>query len=211
MIRALKSYWAFTNGLYKLVMLVLLPIVLIVVNMYLAVQGDGDIVISLVVLYYIDTLSDNFFMGGFYSKNNDALEFLQSSTKFPRFAKEITIVDMVRRVLIYQIPFVIEMMYAIGNTEELEWSALNAFWPWLFVLTAQLVVVVSRHYVMWNQVYVCAIIGYSVMMLVFLFIASPYRVAPVITNLVLVVLVLIAGIITVRYTDKKVRESYYDK
>ena len=30
MLRALKSYWAFTNGIYKLVMLGLVPLVLIV-------------------------------------------------------------------------------------------------------------------------------------------------------------------------------------
>lgn len=211
MLKAVKSYWAFTNDLYKLVMLLVLPIVLIVVNMYLVRKGHGDGLMTLYVLFFVDTMSDFFFMNGFYRKNNSALEFLQSSTKFSRVVKEITIVDIIRRLLIYQIPIVIELIAAVGSQEKLEWCKNNAFWPWLASLIAQLVLLVTRHFVMWNHIYACTSIGYAVLLLSFLFISIVCSAWPVVTNVVLIVLILITSIATIRYTDKKVRESYYDE
>lgn len=209
MLKAMKSYWAFTNGLYKLVMLLVVPVVLIVSNVLLSAQEYGNGLSSLTILYVIDTMSDIFFMGGMYSKNNSSLEFLQSSPKFARVLREITIVDMVRRIFIYQIPFVVTLLCSIGDSEKLLWCEMDAFWPWLEILVAQIVVLVARHYVMWNQVFACVLFGFGTASLSFLMLKLS-TISPVVINVVLVLFILITAIITIWYTDKKVRESYYD-
>ncbi|MBQ8518950.1 MAG: hypothetical protein IJ455_05015 [Agathobacter sp.] len=210
MLKAWRSYWAFTNDLYKLMMLVVVPVALIATNIYLVARGHGDGLLTLFALYFIDTVSDLFFMNGFYRKSNSSLEFLQSSPKFARFVKEITIIDIVRRVLVYQIPFVVELIGAADSAEKLQWCKGNAFWPWLAILIAQLVVFVARHFVVWSQMYACIVAGYMVLMFCFLLIIIVGSGSPVITNLVLIVLILVMSMVTVWYTNKKVRESYYD-
>jgi len=161
-------------------------------------------------LYYADTVSDVFFMGGFYRKRNSALEFMQSSSKFSNVMKDVVMMDFVRRVLVYQIPLLIAVAGA-ENAGEIQWCKLNAFWSWLMVLIAQCVVVAARHYELGHHIYACVAVGHCAMMFIFLFIAIASEALPVVTILVLVVLVVVAGIVTIRYTDKKVRDSYYDE
>ena len=210
MLKALKSYWAFTSGGYKLVMLVVVPIMFVVLNVFLSAQEYGDGLSSLMLLYVIDTMSDIFFMGGMYRKGNSSLEFLQSSAKFSRVIRDITIVDIIRRIFIYQIPFVVTLICSIGNAEKLAWCAMDAFWPWLEILVAQVVVLIARHFVMWNQVYACVLFGFGTLSLSFLMLKLS-TLSPVVINVVLVVFILIIATATIWYSDKKVRESYYDK
>lgn len=211
MLKAWKHYWAFTNSLYKLVLLFVVPILLIGVNIYFELYGEvGDCIFALSCLYYADTISDVYFMGGFYHKGNSALEFMQSSSKFSNVMKDVVMMDFVRRVLVYQIPLLIAVVGA-ENAGEIQWCKLNAFWSWLMVLIAQCVVVAARHYELWHHIYACVAVGYCAMMFIFLFIAIVSEALPIATNIVLVVLVVVVGIVTIRYTDKKVRDSYYDE
>lgn len=210
MLKALKSYWAFTNGAYKLMMLVVVPVILVAGYMLSIDEYAGNSLVLLIVLFFVDTASDFFFMNGFYRKGNNSLEFLQSSSRFPKLMKEVSGVDIVRRVLVYQIPFVLELIYASGSDERLQWCRFNAFWPWLAILMAQLVVFVARHFLVWHQVYLCTVIGYVVFMIGFLMISILGDGTPVITNAFLMTIIIILGGITIGYTEKKAKESYYD-
>lgn len=210
MLKAMKSYWAFTNGVYKLVMLVLVPILLVLVSLCLLEKDAGSGLERFFVLYAVDTISDFFFMGGFYKKSNSSLEFLQSSSKYPRVIKEVTMIDIVRRILVYQIPYVVTLLWSIGNPEAMEWCRTLAGLPWLEILIAQLVVLVARHYVMWNQVYLCTAVGFTILCVILLFTLLFDVIQPVITNVILIVFIIAVAIGMVWYTNKKVRESYYD-
>lgn len=213
MLRAIKSYWAFTNDLYKWVMLVFVPIILIVSNSVLSnVWAEADYVFlsSLLLLYVADTMSDIFFMGGFYHENNGALEFLQSTPRFQEFMREVGIIDIVRRVLIYQVPFVTALVCAWENEERMEWCIRYSYFPLLETLIAMLVVLVARHWVLWNQAYVCTVIGYVAIIFSYWLLDVISNEPSVIVNGILVVCVLLAGVGTVWYTREKVRDSYYD-
>lgn len=212
MIKALKSYWAFTNDWYKLVMLVIVPILLIVLNcLFFHIWDAGDfLLVSLFVLYFIDAILDSFFMGGFYRKNNGALEFLQTSPRFAAFMKEIVLVDIVRRVLLYQIPFVTTLVCAMGDEYRLEWCSRHSFLPLFETLIAMLAIFVSRHFLTLSQAYATVMIGYMIILFCLLFLIMACAVNPWLVNGILVVCILLAGIATVWYTDKKVRASYYD-
>lgn len=215
MLKVIKSYWAFTNNLYKWVMLVVVPVLLVALNsvlfnVWVAGESGDFLLVSLFVLFFIDAVSDVFFMGGFYRKNNGALEFLQSAPRFEGFMRDVVMVDMVRRILTYQLPFVTSLICALENEGRLEWCSRHSFLPLLETFIAMLVVLVARHFAIINQVYICAMIGYTVILFSLLFLIMACAEAPFVVNGILVMCILLAGVGTVWYTCKKVRESYYD-
>lgn len=195
-------------------MLMLTPIILVLVSVYLYVNDMGNGLEIFLALYAIDTVSDIYFMNGFYKKSNDSLEFLQSSPRFQKMIREITIVDIVRRIVVYQIPYFVILVCSIGNSEAMEWCKVMSALPWIEVLVAQLVVVVARHFVVWNHVYACTSIGAVIMMVIMIFnllaVDMGSGTPEIGANVVLIVCVLLTSIGTVCYTDKKIRESYYD-
>lgn len=210
MLKALKSYWAFASGIYKVLVLLVVPVLMILINLSLLHEDVGSGIEVFFVLFYIDTYFDYFFMGGFYSKNNSSFEFLQTSNRFSKFAKEVVSVDVVRRVLWYQIPYYVTLIWVIGRTGELEAWKTMAYVPWLLTLGAQLTILVSRHYTTWNIAYVCSSIGFLIIGTV-LIVTLFAKINPWVFSMVLIVGVVVAGFGTCLYTEKKVKESYYDK
>ena len=214
MLKALRSYWAFTNNIYKIVVLVLLPVVLVLINVYVYQQDVGTGIESFLVLYAVDVLSDIFFMRGFYRKGNDTLGFMQSSPRFRRIIVEVTAVDAIRRIMLYQIPYVTLLWCARESIEIIGWLKEMAVLPWGLVLSAQFAVLAARHFVVWNQVYACTAVGYMIMATILVFVimvGEAVNEAFIRGGLVLfIVLVFVTAIGTIWYTDKKMRESYYD-
>ncbi len=213
MLKALKSYWAFTSCRYKLIMLVVVPILFFVTNITVYRYDVGTGLESFWILYVIDTISDDYFMGGFYKKGNHSLGFLQSSSRFRKMMQEVVIVDVIRRVIIYQIPYVTLLWCSIGDIEAMEWCRWTSFVPWIQVLTGQIVVLVRRHGVAGGQNSVSFAIGYIYMLLAISTIGYIGEMAggnfvPVIV--VTILLILFMAVVTMRYTDKKMEESYYD-
>ena len=210
MLKALKSYWAFTSGIYKVLMLLVVPVLMILINLSLLHEDIGSGIEMFFALFYIDTFLDFFFMGGFYSKNNSSFEFLQTSNRFAKFAREVVSVDAVRRVILYQIPYFTTLLWLIGNAEKLEWWKTMAYVPWFLTLGAQLVTLVSRHYTTWNIAYVCSSIGFLIIGIIMIIVLFA-EVSHWMFYVMLMIGVLIAGWGTSLYTEKKVKESYYDK
>ena len=123
MLKALKSYWAFTNHRYKFVMLVLVPILLVAININVYRYEIGIGFESFLFLYWIDRIAHNHFMNGFYPKGNRVLGFMQSSPKFKRTMREVVVVDAVIRVMFYHIPYITLLMCAQGDAEALEFCS----------------------------------------------------------------------------------------
>lgn len=209
MLRALKSYWAFTNGIYKCVMLGIVPFLLVAGYVILREEQAGISLFLLWFLFVVDTESDYFFMNGVYYKGLGFPESMRCSSKYIGFIREITIVDMVRRILVYQIPFVMEYIFAIGNEERMQWCRINSFWPWLEILVAQCVVFAARHYIEWAKIHFCMVIGYCIMMVLFVFFAMVLQ-GSVFVNGVLVAVILAVNVGIVWYTQKKGKEGFYD-
>lgn len=209
MLSALKSYWAYNNGIYKLIMLGIIPLVLVVGYVLTTGENAGSGLFFSFVLFVVDVESDYFFMNGAYCKDQDFSGMMQSSSKYTRIIKEVAAIDIVRRVLIYQIPFVMEFIFAVGNEERMQWCSLNSFWPWLEILVAQCVIFVTRHFVVWHRLHLGMTLGWCVMMLFFVFFATVLEGKPIV-NGVLMVAIFVVGIVTVWYTEKKGKERYYD-
>lgn len=210
MLKALRNYWAFTNETYKWIMLVALPIMMVIANLWLIQKDFYSGLECLMVLYIIDTIADHLFMGGVYKKGNSALGFLQSSPRFAEVFRDITIVDIVRRVLTYQIPYVVTSIYLAGNQQTVLWCDMLAFSRWMVIFVAQVVILIARHEEEINMAAGWTFVGTILLLFMSIGCIIFDTFAPVATDIVLVGVVVLMAVISVRYTDKKVRESYYD-
>ena len=208
MLKALKSYWAFTNGIYKLVMWVIVPLALVAGYMFTGEENAGNSILFLFALYGVDVASDFFFMNGAYYKEREFSRFLLSSPRYLQFLNGVTVVDIVRRVLVFQIPFVMECIYAIGDEGRTQWCKLHSFLPLLAILVAQCTVLVSRLYIEWVKVHLCITVGVAVMASFFWFLSMFEE--HVIDNIFLIIAIFMVSVFTIWYTQKSGKERYYD-
>lgn len=212
--RALKSYWAFTNKIYRLVSLVLFPLIAVVAVVIVG-QIDVEFMSLTMIVYYIlftmlEPLSDYWFLGGIYSKNKAAWGFMQGSNHFADIMKDVVVVDMIRRVLLNVFLFLLMVCVGIMDKIGPDGYMLFAFFPLLEIFFAEMVVFIGRHFELWNHHYAVVVLGY---LLIVTLIINSIIFGDKIMRAVCMVLVLLgiamAGV-TVVYTKKKVRDSYYD-
>lgn len=214
--KALKNYWAFTNPVYRLVIWVLVPGIFLLVNSVvctLEIVEEVDIVClgSLVLFYIFEAVADYWFMGGFYAKNNSSLEFMQSSHRFFGFMQSVAVVDAIRRVLWYIGVSTLVLWIGLENGYSMDVYRMFGYVPLLEALLAQTAILIGRHFVVWNHAYLCVLIGFFLILLSMHSMSLVYLYHPILVNGILAVLFVLIGIVTVWYTGKKVRESYYDE
>lgn len=215
--RAIKHYWAFTNWIYRLVVLLVIPLALIGVNAWGYFSDDRFILAIALVLYFmflpvVDIMSDCWLLPGFYAKGNGSLEFLQSTTKFKTMIRDVVIVDILRRVAVYMGLF--GMMYFVFVSKDV--PVYNIVWnfgymPVLELFLSQTAVFVSRFFRGANQVYACAM--FTVAANAFFMTGTAHLANPIKQMIIiaLAVMAIVMMILTVGVSLKKVRESYYDK
>lgn len=212
--RALKSYWAFTGKGYRIVVLFLFPLLAVLVPVITGIIEPMLLLIALIGYYIIfmiaEPLSDFWFLGGFYSKNKGAMEFMQSSNRFASVIKDVVVVDLLRRVL--QNVFIYLLMVCIGVMTKIEQEGylLFAFFSIFEILLGEVVTFIGRHFDMWNYYYVVVILGFLVASFFMAYAIINLQELLWLVCLVFLLLALILGVIIVSYTNKKVRDSYYD-
>lgn len=215
--RAIKHYWAFTNWVYRLVVLLVIPLAMIGVNVWGYFSDDRFILAIALVMYFmflpvVDVMSDYWFLPGFYGKGNGSMEFLQSTTKFKSMIRDVVIVDILRRVAVYMGLF--GVMYFVFISKDV--PVYNIVWnfgymPVLELFLSQTVVFVSRFFRGANQVYACAML--TVAANAFFMTGAAHLVNPVKQMIIIAIAVLavVMMVLTVGVSLKKVRESFYDK
>lgn len=212
--RALKSYWAFTGKGYRIVVLFLFPLLAVLVPVITGIIEPMLLLIALIGYYIIfmiaEPLSDFWFLGGFYSKNKGAMEFMQSSNRFASVIKDVVVVDLLRRVL--QNVFIYLLVVCIGVMTKIEQEGylLFAFFSIFEILLGEVVTFIGRHFDMWNYYYVVVILGFLVASFFMAYAIINLQELLWLVCLVFLLLALILGVIIVSYTNKKVRDSYYD-
>ena len=215
--RAIKHYWAFTNWIYRLVVLLVIPLVMIGVNVWGFFSDDRFILAIALVMYFmflpvVDVMSDFWLLSGFYAKGNGSLEFLQSTTKFKPMVRDVVIVDILRRVAVYM--GLIGVMCFVFVSKDV--PVYNIVWnfgymPVLELCLSQTAVVVSRFFRGANQVYACAMFTVAVNAF---FMTGTAHLEDSVKQMIIIALAVMAVlmmILTVVVSLKKVRESYYDK
>lgn len=227
MLKAWKSYVAFTRSRYRMVVFFVIPVICFLFTLGIMMREPTFIFLVLLTssvgLMIAEPMSDYWFMGGFYGKSNSALEFLQSSNRFEEFMKHVVCVDFVRRICthfgIYLGICGIGWCYDVGTgTTALDLAAglegnvyvLLSFLPFLAVLFAQLEVLIGRHFYPWNHHYIVVMLGFMLMTPITIGLINMDVTGILLVDGILAVLIVAVGIGTVVYTKKKVRDSYYD-
>ena len=105
--------------------------------------------------------------------------------------------------------FIMELIFSLGDEGRMQWCKLNSFWPWLEIFMAQCIVFVTRHFIVWYRVYRAMVIGWIVMMSLFVFFTVVLEGSAVL-NGVLIVAIFVVSKVTIWYTEKKGKERYYD-
>lgn len=223
--KAIKSFCAFTPLGYKVMMFFVLPVLVIFFNAFsLYVENELLIFISFMgaflVLLFVDVLSDKWVLNGFYMKSNHALEFLQTSNEFENFVRRIVIVDMVRRILMYVIVFVVMLVLGMLTFGEnvLFYDYLKyAYFPLLMYVIGQSMLWIGRHFNSLQSIWLVSCAANTVAsfcMTVFSLFGARVNFGPLYWGGVygsLSILAIAISVITVWYSLKKVRDSYYDK
>ena len=223
MLKAWKSYWAFTGTGYKMVTFLMVPLVVFAMSLTLTLMNPVlfpvVVILVFVTLWFAEPMIDHWFMGGMYKKNNGSLEFLQSSNQFCDFMKKVVTVDIIRRALTFLGMYAIVCVIGFANCAEVEmvknpYVALS-FLPFLSMVVSQIEVLIGRHFDMWNQRYFVVLVGFTLQGvtlsgLIHLFSTARMEMVWLMNGVFLLLFVAVA-IGTVVYTKKVVRESYYDK
>lgn len=214
MLRAMKNYWAFTKLGYRLVVFVVLPVVILLFGAF-CIWTEIPIMVAILMGYLymlpIDMLTDNWFLGGFYAKNNSSLEYLQSSNRFKTIIRDVVLVDTVRRFILYVGVYIIVLVAGMNHPEQVEGYKICSFLPMFCFVISQAGILIARHFTAWNQAYAVgavAMIIEAVCLVPMMDITEKYI---WLVQGVLVVLAIAIGVIVVAYSMKKVRDSYYDK
>ncbi len=214
MSRTIKNYWAFTRWGYRFAVLVVLPLSFLILNLF-CLYAKIPLVVSMLIGYMymvlIDIWADYWILGGFYRKSNSALEYLQTSNRFGRIIRDVVLTDTIRRFLLYVGLYLI--LLVIGNyyPEQIGWYKDCSFFPLLCFVTSQSGVLIARHLLGCQYVYLVASIATlveGILIAPMMYLTEHYFWA---VQGILLVLTAAISIIVVLYSLKKVRDSYYDK
>lgn len=213
--RAIKHYWVFTNWQYKLFTLLLMPTAVLGMTLW-GYFSENKTLLAIAICFYlfflplVDVISDYWLLPGFYTKGNASLEFLQSTTKFQTMIRDVVIIDVIRRTALYLGLFWIMHLVSMETSVE---GVIDRFshMPVAELLFAQVAVFVSRFLRWWNQVYACAM--FAVAANAFLMSGTIHQSEFIRQGLVVALAVFAVAmmVITVWFSLKKVRDSYYDK
>ena len=210
MLRAIKNYWAFTKLGYRLVVFVVLPIVILLLGAF-CIWAQIPIMVAMLLGYIYMPTVDNWFLGGFYAKNNSSLEYLQSSNRFKTMIRDVVLVDIVRRFILYVGVYIVVFVAGMNHPEQMEGYRICSFLPMFCFVISQTGILVARHFMTWNQAYA---VGAVLMLIESVCLAPLVDITEKYTWFVqgvLAVLAIAIAIIVVLYSMKKVRDSYYDK
>lgn len=213
----IKNYWIFTSKAYKFIMWLVLPLVSIGTSLWGYFSEQYFVILVPTILCFlifpiIDVISDYWLLPGFYAKGNSSLEFLQTTTKFQKMIRDVVIVDIVRRVVLYAGTYA--MLYVLLSNKGVEAQAfiqIYFYQPVLNVLVAQTAVFVARFFRSLQQVFACSMFS-TVPNAIYISVVKPLPQAveqPIVIALAGVAVAMIA--VTIWFTQKKVRDSYYDK
>lgn len=108
--RFLKSYLVFTSWIYRIVMFLIMPIVVIAVVLYIGgafgnfssyrgAPGATVCIVVMLLLPMVEIISDNWMFGGIQSKDVEQLDYLKTSGVGMRVLRRALSLDLLRKFL----------------------------------------------------------------------------------------------------------------
>lgn len=213
----IKNYWGFTNWGYKLILLLVVPLAVALLGAWgFFTEGIIPMVVAVVVTFQVlpavDMVSDYWLLGGFYAKGNSSLEFLQTSTKFKPIIRDVVVVDIIRRLAFYLGSFLVMYLICVNKDEATQMFIQHYYYmPVLNIFIALTAVFISRFFRTLNYVFSASMFGMGANGF---FMMAAMELPANVLNVIIVGLALLSVVmcvVTVMFSLKKVRDSYYDK
>ncbi len=216
--RKIRSYLGFTSFWYKLLLLLVLPVLLLGIQVFASVVFQGTVIpLSILVLIFAEIFGDTFVLGGIQEKNSEKMDYLKTSPRGMKVMKSVLVMDLVRRFLAFVVIFGLSglMMLVFGATPGAEKMAGPEALLLAVLLTYTLSVLgifLSRFgSLLWINM-LCAYAG-AIVGLVLFFIGTGGMLPLLLPlmNTVMGILAVGLSILTVKIAMMKVEGSYYDK
>ncbi len=214
----IKSYLVFTSVLYKILMLLVLPVLLLGIQVFASVVFQGTVIpLSILVLIFAEIFGDTFVLGGIQEKNSEKMDYLKTSPRGMKVMKSVLIMDLLRRFLSCVVIFGLlrVSMWAFGATPGSERLAGPGALLLAVLLTytfSVLGIFLSRFgSLLWINM-LCAYAG-AIVGLVLFFIGTGGMLPLLLPlmNTAMGILAVGLSILTVKIAMMKVEGSYYDK
>ena len=208
--KTIKGYLAFTSFVYRIAMFGILPVALIVVNIWAAAFMGDDVRVLLAampfVMIMVEILADTWIFGGIQGKAAARIDFLKTSPKGMGLLQKALIMDLVRRLLsLVNLAWGVEMfggdaVKALGVILSLILSS--------YAVTVFCVILARFATMLWQSM----LVGYLGLVIesvcVGFLIVLGY---PFVWCCIFAVLAVGVSILAVKIVMKKVRGGYYDR
>lgn len=133
--RATKCYWNYTPKLYRLLVLILFPIILVVVAV--ATSANKVPAVAMIGLFsteiFYEIFADNWMLNGIQSKDYRGIHLIQSSTEGKAFMKKVVLMDCIRRYVYMAVVCLcfLSIHILVGGSDNLTEDVMflwNSFW-----------------------------------------------------------------------------------
>lgn len=214
----IKSYLVFASFLYKILLLLVLPVVLLGIQVFASAALQGTTIpLSIFMLILVEVPGDILVLGGIQEKNSEKMDYLKTSPRGMKVMKNVLVMDLVRRFLACVIIFALSrlIMSAFGAAPEAEKLAGPGALLLAVLLSYTLAVLgifISRFCsLLWINL-LCSYIGAIAGIILFFIGAGNYfpLLLPMM-NAALGILAVGLSILTVKIAMMKVEGSYYDR
>ncbi len=208
--RKLKSYLVFTSVLYRVVMFVIVPLLLIGLGIYLSsgLSFPAEIFV-MVFLPVIEVIADYMIFGGIASRKIEHLEYLKTSKRGMQMLKDALTGGMFR-ILLSEF-LIVAIMHAA--TFKMAWQDIENstiliisffcstyFFSMLGITVSRFLTVMQAN---WVVAYAASMLGAFAMVQC---IRHPY-----VSLIVFIILSIVISILSIYIAMKRAEESYYDK
>lgn len=214
--KGIKCYMAYTPTLFKLIVLVLLPVLVLGIEC-LNVLTDKVALFALIssgVVFY-ECLADVWNMGGLHSKDYIGIRMVQSSKRGLEFSKKVVLYDCLRKYVymaVFAVANLLVLYFSIGREAVGAYAQTIWYVYWTSTATLMLFTLICR--------FICNITGIFVLTYMASIVASTLFALIVACNghqtLWMVVMVvapivsIVMGCLLVLVGCKKMEGSYYD-
>ncbi|MBR4027890.1 MAG: hypothetical protein IKJ01_10175 [Lachnospiraceae bacterium] len=217
MIRAIRSYFVFSEWRYRIILFVVIPISFIGIDYLLSqILTAGNIkdgveiaimVIGASILVMAEVFGEYWFLAGINSRKGKNMEYLKTSNCFLEIMKSCLIVDWMRRWITISVVFIITGDFDMKSAEGvLKWGKIFAG-ICLTVAIAQIGVYLARYMTLFHFVFLIAYISGSITVFAMILVMN----YPLVGGIVSGVLAVGSGMFSVWHTLKRVKGGYYDK
>lgn len=213
----IKSYLVFTSHWYKIIMFIVMPVVLLGIQVFVAtmfpVLRDICILLFVMILVLVETIADYGFLGGIQEKGSEKIDYLKTSPRGMEVMRSALVMDLVRRFLsnvgIFGLSCLIILIFGPSD-EKIGMLGMLLFVIFLTYDLSVLGIFISRFtsYLWVNLLcgYIGAVAGFVIVL------AGAGGFIPIVLiEIALVVLGVGLSVLTVKIAMLKVEGSYYDK